>query len=427
MDDFSDRKGSPVKTLEVTYPDLKRIKTVVWAIPCGSILISAMLIYFALVEADVPDYQATYILMMVFFLVLDLMTYLFLHSLLGRNWERVVFYQNGVQFPEYLWERLKGRNSFLQKDDIISVTAVFITVEGLKGSNTATLIFKTNAGKVYQSGYRINPDIISVSDWIESEWKIKVERIDLRGNPVTNLEKPVASLHGDLRTCVGCGHPFTDELGFCPSCGKTVPKGEGPTDPFAQGGLGPKTQEPVGPPPAQSFPYQPPPVQYPLPPVPGQNYPPAQNQFGPGVPPYQYDPRYQAPYSGQGYPPPQFPAPYYQYPQNPEFKNPRTARLLAALGFLGILGVGHFYMGKYVKATILFFVGGFLALFSLASMISIPSMVEYPIEVRLTAIAISTVPFLIIQLWQMYDAPRPKEPRYADHPPGNWPPRYGPR
>ena len=255
MDDFSDRKGSSVKTLEVTYPDLKRIKTVVWAIPCGSLLISAILIYFAFVETDVPDYQATYLLMMAFFLVLDLMTYLFLHSLLGRNWERVVFYQNGVQFPDYLWERLKGRDSFLQKDDIISVTAVFITVEGLKGSNTAALIFKTNAGKVYQSGYRINPDIISVSDWIESEWKIKVERIDLRGNPVTNLEKPEASSHGNLRTCAGCGYTFTDELGFCPSCGKIVPKGDGPMDPFAQGGLGPKTQVPAVPSPVQSFPY----------------------------------------------------------------------------------------------------------------------------------------------------------------------------
>ena len=75
----------------------------------------------------------------------------------------------------------------------------------------------------------------------------------------------------------------------------------------------------------------------------------------------------------------------------------------------------------------LFVVGGFFALFSLASIISIPSMVEYPIGVRLTAIALSTVPFLIIQIWQMYDAPRPKEPRYADYPAGNWPPPYGPR
>ena len=91
-----------------------------------------------------------------------------------------------------------------------------------------------------------------------------------------------------------------------------------------------------------------------------------------------------------------------------------------------MMGLGHIYMRKYVKGIVLFLVGGFLALLSLASIYLMFQPNEFSLEVNIVTAAIFTVPFLILLVWQMFDAPKPSRSRLRQDPYGYNRPPYGP-
>jgi flavin-dependent dehydrogenase len=79
------------------------------------------------------------------------------------------------------------------------------------------------------------------------------------------------------------------------------------------------------------------------------------------------------------------------------------------LGFLGIMGMGHLYMDKAIRGVVLFIIGGFLASLSLYSWIYSLGMTEYSIGIRVFTSLVMSAPYLLLQIWQSFDAPKPKK------------------
>ena len=417
-------KGSPIRTLEVTDPNVTGKKIVVWAVPFSSVLIIAYLSYYAFVVfKDDPFFPPLFMATMVFIVGSDMFIFLWYRSLFGRNWQKIVFYQKGVEFPHYLWDRMHGRGAFLPRVEIASVKAVFPSGARAAGMNTASLTFITNSGKIYRTGDRIKADIISISEWMETNWKIIVECKDLRGNSVSAAHKVPVISGARTRTCVGCGYSFSDNTDFCPSCGKMISNGEGSIEPPATAGALERTQSSGQPHPAQSYQDQPPQNQYAAP---------YKGQYDQDSPPDQRVPTYQNQYAGPEHSaPPQSHVGYGQFqnqpPVDPYAKNPRLAMILAAvLGLLGMMGIGHIYMRKYAKGIVLLLIGAFFAFLSLVSIIMIFSPSDFSLETRVITAAIFSAPFMILYLWQVFNAPKPNRSKAAQDPYGYYKPPYGP-
>jgi TM2 domain-containing membrane protein YozV len=97
------------------------------------------------------------------------------------------------------------------------------------------------------------------------------------------------------------------------------------------------------------------------------------------------------------------------YTADQVIKNPANAfKLALGLGFLGIMGMGHLYMDKKLKGFLLLFVGGFLATMSLFTWLTVWDN-EYSMAVNLITAIVLSVPYLVLQIWQAFDAPKPKK------------------
>lgn len=105
--------------------------------------------------------------------------------------------------------------------------------------------------------------------------------------------------------------------------------------------------------------------------------------------------------------------------QLPSKKSEAGAAILAvALGFIGILGAGHLYVGKVTKGLVLLFVGLTLALVSGLSLMigffSLPFLVPYEtfpelaiprwIGVLLLTALVSGLIYFGLWIWQSFDA-----------------------
>ena len=110
--DSGENKGKPIRTLEVTDPNVRGKQTVVRVIPFSVVFFIVSLGYLAFVfSKDDPYFQMLYFLMLIFFVSSSFVMYLFFNSYFGRTWQKIVIYENGIQFPNYLWDRIKGNRS----------------------------------------------------------------------------------------------------------------------------------------------------------------------------------------------------------------------------------------------------------------------------------------------------------------------------
>jgi hypothetical protein len=439
VDDFSFNDMSS-RTLEVTYPGIKGQKIVVALMPLTTLAMVLFLGYYALVlYKDDATFQTVYLLMIFFFVFGDILFFLFFHSLFGRNWKRVEFSDSGVRFPRFLWDRLRGREEFLAKSKISSVRASIITSPNVVGTDNGEFIISTSSGKLYRTGFRAKADIFSTAQWIETTWQMKVEIADSRGGPISVAQTAPAAVRSQPKVCRGCGYVFLDDLNFCPSCGRMADNEKDVVEMFSSGGPAERPSAVIAQVSASKYQdgtdHQDHYVQWqPRPSNEGaqgqvQSNPYTQYQDHPNpVPQNIY---YQGQYYGQqGQAPPgpatgQRESQYRSY--DPSAKDPRLATILAAfLGLLGFLGVGHLYMRKPVKGIILLFVGGFLALFSVVSILNIFQPSEFSISVRLATAAMLSAPFLALYLWQVFDAAKPKRTGATLDQYGNGRPPYRP-
>jgi hypothetical protein len=130
----------------------------------------------------------------------------------------------------------------------------------------------------------------------------------------------------------------------------------------------------------------------------------------PVVPPAQptYQEQYQRPPEPQWSRPPELP---YSKPSPSAYDSwtrdqSRAFKIGLGLGFLGFMGLGHLYMGKKVRGLLLFLAGGFLAAISLTAWLTVRDS-EYSMAVNVVTAMVLSVPFLALQVWQAFDAPKP--------------------
>lgn len=183
------------------------------------------------------------------------------------------------------------------------------------------------------------------------------------------------------RVCQKCGRTSDMDLYFCPYCGKVF-------------------DEPM-------------PLEMPAP----------QTAPAPTAQPA-YQAQYQRPPEPQWSMPPEVP---YNRPSPSRFDSwtrdqSRAFKIGLGLGFLGFMGMGHLYMGKKVRGLILLPVGGFLAMISLAAWLTIWDS-EYSLAVTLITAIVLSLPFLGLQVWQAFDAPKPPK-GYRDQYRAQPPQRY---
>lgn len=83
------------------------------------------------------------------------------------------------------------------------------------------------------------------------------------------------------------------------------------------------------------------------------------------------------------------------------YKNETTAILLAFfLGFIGLYGIGHLYVGALGRGLVLFFAGGILEIISWVSLLAFLSGEALPILIDLLLL----VGLLTFWVWQIFDA-----------------------
>ncbi|MCG7845118.1 MAG: zinc ribbon domain-containing protein [Methanomassiliicoccales archaeon] len=365
-------KGGLVRTLSVSDPSIKRKRLIINASLLDLFILNGAFLYCALFLASTPLLVTVFLSMIPIMTLATLLMHVFLKSVLGKSFYPISIYSNGIEFPTFLFNRMIGRPAFLEKGKIESGwTRGF--PEGVRSNEMKehrTLYFKTKTGRMYDTGARNRSEIEPVIDWIEKNWEIKVRN---NNSPIVNVAPPsplptARKVRVIERYCPQCGRSSDGSLLFCPYCGTNFDPVSMPTEQRPADNNWKVPTEP---------PYEPYVRSFPEPPMP--------------------EPTYQ----------PQYPSPVRDRMAYANGKNPRLAFILGLmLGFMGLMGIGHLYMGKRMKGVALLLIGGFLAMLSLVSVLTIFGPSEYALEVRVVTAALLSAPYLVLQLWQAFDAPK---------------------
>jgi hypothetical protein len=349
--------------LSVSDPSIKRKKIVLNVSLLDIFITNGVLLYTSIL---VPSMFYIFLAMVPIMTVVILFTYILLRSVLGRSFYPVIIYSNGIEFPDFLFNRLAKRPIFLRREDIESAWVRGFSGEGrpeMKGF--VTLGFKTRRGKLNDTGARNRAEVESAIEWMERNWGLTVERKDAFSAAATPSNARVAhKVAVQTVYCPQCGRPSDEGFSFCPQCGASF---KGPLSLEAEAS---KTEGNISPAPS-------------------------------------YDPYRRGPSDQHTEPSFGCTTPAYQ-----NGKSPKKAFLLGlGLGFFGLMGMGHIYMDKVRRGVALLIIGGFLAFVSLYSWIISLEMTEYSIGIRVFTALVMSTPYLILQLWQSFDAPKPKKDR----------------
>ncbi len=346
-------KGNTLRMLPVSDPSLIRKRLIVNVVLLDLFLLNGMLLYVGYYL--LPEMLYACLALMPVVTSLAILQYLFIRSVLLRSAYPVTIHANGIQFPSFSFDRWFRRPSYVSKDDIASVWVSGFYNPGRMEEMQGHLILslRTKEGKLRDTGARRKEDLEAAVEIMETQWGLTVDRrgsADRPSMPIASMTAPREA----MKYCTQCGRASGMDINFCPHCGRmfdvaiTESAPVQTPNPYQR-----PPEEPAGPP--QSFPVAPP-------------WP---DQIAGG-------------------------------------KSPETAFYLAILvGFLGIMGIGHLYLGKVARGLMFLVVGGFFALFSLASWIISLGMTEYSIGVRVFTALLLSIPYLLLQAIQVMDVRRP--------------------
>lgn len=318
----------------------------------------------------VPSLMMIFLAIMPVLTVAILLTYALLRSILGRGLHPISVHSNGIQFPEFLFNRMIRRPSFVGKEDIVSiwVSPYLSTAIDEKTGRSLTLSLRTRSGRTYDTGIRSGSEMEPTIEWIERNWGIPVER---RSSQLVRPTGRAGASAGEMRVverhCPRCGRKCDVTMLFCPQCGTDLDSSRSTGVAKEAGGM--LTSEP--------------------------------SYDG-----YMRSPQAPPSYDATPYAPQYLPNGGGRH-EDLRGKDPRLAFMLGLIpGFLGFMGVGHIYMGRVAKGLVILVVGGILAIFSLVAITTVLEPSEFDLEVRLITAAIFSIPFLLLHIWQVFDAPK---------------------
>lgn len=346
-------KGNTLRILSVSDPSLGRKRLIVKVVLLDLFLLDGLLLYVAFYLW--PEMLYACLALMPFVTGMAMLQYLFLRSVLLRGAHPITIYTNGIQFPSFTFDRWFNRPSYVTKDEIASawVSGFYHPgrLEEMQGHLTLSL--RTKKGILRETGARRSEDLEAVMAIMEGQWGIKVGR----QGPTARLATPVAPVSPSqeaMKYCVQCGRASGMDIDFCPNCGRVFDASKTET----------------------TLVQTPNPYQKPL-------EEPMRTFQGPPVAP---------PWSER----------------TVVAKSPDKAfKLALVLGFLGVMGVGHLYLGRIAHGLVFLFVGGFFALLSLASWIASLGMTEYSIGIRVFTALLISIPYLLLQVAQVQNVRRP--------------------
>jgi len=353
-------KGGLVRTFSVCDPSLKRKRLIVNIALLDIFFLNGVLLFVGLYLT--PSLLGIMMAMMVTVTIVAIVQHLLLKSILLRGDFPVTLYTNGLEFPSFFFNRILRRPEFIGRDDIasITVTGFLPGVRGGEMNGIRTINFKTRSGKSNDTGGRSVTEVEAAVEWMEKNWKMKVERYSTPNEAFTATHT-AHKVSVDTRTCPNCGRGSDKMLNFCPFCGSRLePEGAA------------RDQAATEPP---------------------------QPSYAPSYNPYQRN------VSAT------MPAPLVRNvaPEYPNGKDPRRAFFFGLLlGFLGFMGIGHIYLEKNAKGVVLLIVGGMLAVLSVMAWMTVLGPSEYSLGVRVATALILSGPYLVLQIWQAFDAPKPK-------------------
>ncbi|MCX6650447.1 MAG: zinc ribbon domain-containing protein [Methanomassiliicoccales archaeon] len=353
-------KGGLVRTFSVCDPSIKRKRLIVNLALLDLFFLNGVLLSVGLFL--VPSMLWIFMAMMPIISAATITQHLLLKSVLMKGAYPVTLYSNGFEFHSFLFNRVLRRPDFIRREDVASISVSSFS-EGPRADemrDLLTIYFETKSGRINNTGTRNRVEVESAIEWIERNWGLKVERKNSYSpSPPQTAAHVAHKVNVHTIYCPQCGKGNDQGFNFCPFCGANFELKSAPSEP--QGG------------------------QWTAPSTPSYN-------------PYQRAPSetYQAPL------PVNAPLNY------PGGKDRRKAFFLGlGLGFMGFMGVGHIYMGKKAKGVTLLIVGGFLAFFSLMFWIVALDLTEYSLGVRVFTALLMSAPYLALQIWQAFDAPKP--------------------
>ena len=277
---------------------------------------------------DIPEMQASGIVLMVLMPIAGFFTSLLLAAALQRGAWPIILYKDGIEFHQFTFDRLIRHGAFVPVSDLekVRVFRFIDTRSSDQTSRKAIMNFITVRKAEYGGGQRAEQDIQQALEYIRKEWPT-----------VSVVEETISSVDG--RRVV-----MPEPTAISPARARKV--SVQPTyDPMPPATYEPRSVQPSYQPP------MPPPYQTPVPAAPTMSFCPS---CGAGV------------ISGARFCPAcghQF-GPSVQRPGMPlgEGKSTQVALLLSLLpGLAGFLGLGHFYVHKYAKGTFLLVMGFFFA------------------------------------------------------------------
>ncbi|NLX46707.1 MAG: zinc ribbon domain-containing protein [Euryarchaeota archaeon] len=354
-------KGALVRAFSVVDPSIKRKRLIVNIALLDIFFLNGVLLFVGLYLT--PSLLVIMLAMMALVSVVSIIQHLHLKAVLLRGAYPVTLYTNGFELPSFAFNRALRRPEFIKREEVasISVTGFPSEVRGGEMNGMRTINFKTRSGKTNDTGARSVTEVESAVDWIERNWGSKVERYGtvFEAHTATHTAHEVSV---NTRYCPNCGKASDEMQSFCPFCGMRL-------DPEASAGNR-----------VEAEPQQPP---YALP----------------------YNP-YQRTGSRNG----TALRPRYDASEYPNGKDPRTAFFIGLLlGFLGFMGIGHIYLEKNAKGVVLLIAGGMLAVLSVTAWMTVLGPSEYPLGVQVATALILSGPYLVLQVWQAFDAPKPKK------------------
>lgn len=338
----------PVRTIQVTEP-ISRFQQLM---PAIALLVDATMglafgayLVFFLAEGKTAIVVAGIALMLIM-PVGGLFTYYLLTYAFQRSQRPVMLYKDGVEFHPFTFERLLRHPSYVRVSQLKEVTVDTMVAPRDPSAPTAKpqMSFRTSRGWVYSTGARSREEVDRALEFICREWGVPVVdrlRSNVNGKVITAPDRASSA------------PPRARKVPVVGATAVTAPPAAPVLSfcPSCGGGV-----------------------------VSGSRFCPAcGHQFGPSV---------RGQYDGVG------------------GKKPRTAFLLGLLpGLLGLMGVGHMYVGRKVLGIVLMFVGVVLAMLALASMVILldPAYGMSGAGAVVTA-ALFNIPFLGLLIWSSLDA-----------------------
>lgn len=169
-------RGVPVRTLSVSDPRLKRKKLIVAALLLDLLLLAGVFLFVGIFVA--PGLLDIFLIVFPVVTVMVLFQYMVLRSVLLRGAYPVIIYPGGVELPDFLFNRLMRRPSYIRREDIASAWSHVPMEANALSKRHLTLHIRTKGGKMFDTGVRDRLEVSDALEWMGRNWAINIERRD---------------------------------------------------------------------------------------------------------------------------------------------------------------------------------------------------------------------------------------------------------